>query len=176
VRAGNRRLSHPQPARLRTALPQTPGHLRAQPQRTQPPASRPGDAGPADELSAELATAYRERMATIGFGAMARQFPGLVVRAIRLGCEASRWDTFATIAANLASGVFTGYALLASTSVLQALFAAGPTPGRVRAAIPSLILVAAAVAIRSGLQAAAGWSQAGSSRRSTGWWRPGCSS
>jgi ATP-binding cassette, subfamily B, bacterial len=118
----------------------------------------------ADELSAELATAYwaayRERMATIGFGAMARQFPGLVAQAVRLGWEASRWDTVATIAANLASGVFTGYALLASTSVLQALFAAGPTPGRVRAAIPSLIVVAVAVAARSGLQAAAGWSQA----------------
>jgi ABC-type transport system involved in cytochrome c biogenesis ATPase subunit len=64
-------------------------------------------------------------MATIGFLAMARQFPGLVRHAIRLGSQASRWDTAATIAANLASGVFTGYALLASTTVLQALFAAG---------------------------------------------------
>jgi ATP-binding cassette subfamily B protein len=51
-------------------------------------------------------------------------------------------------------------ALLATTSVLQALFAAGPTPHRVRAAIPSLALVAVAVAVRSGLQAAAGWAQA----------------
>jgi ATP-binding cassette subfamily B protein/ATP-binding cassette subfamily C protein len=127
-------------------------------------ATPPADDLHADELSAELATAYwaayRERMATIGFGAMARQFPGLVAQAVRLGCQASRWDTIATITANLASGVFTGYALLASTSVLQALFAAGPTPGRVRAAIPSLIVVAAAVAARSALQAAAGWSQA----------------
>jgi ATP-binding cassette, subfamily B, bacterial len=130
-----------------------------------PRADDPGADDPhADELSAELATAYwaayRDRMATIGFRAMARQFPGLVAQAVRLGWEASRWDTVATIAASLASGVFTGYALLASTSVLQALFAAGPTPGRVRAAIPSLLVVAAAVAARSGLQAAAGWSQA----------------
>src|SRR6266702_831294 len=36
---------------------------------------------------------------------------------------------------------------------------AGPTPDRVRAALPSLILVAAVVAIRAGLQAAAGWAQ-----------------
>jgi ATP-binding cassette subfamily B protein/ATP-binding cassette subfamily C protein len=91
---------------------------------------------------------------------MARQFPGLVRHAIRLGSQASRWDTVATIAANLASGIFTGYALLASTTVLQALFAAGPTPGRVRAAVPSLALVAGAVAARSALQAAAGWSEA----------------
>jgi ATP-binding cassette subfamily B protein len=129
-----------------------------------PPADPPpADPQDADQLGAELATAYwaayRQRMATIGFGAMARQFPGLVRQAVRLGWEASRWDTFATIAANLASGVFTGFALLASTSVLQALFAAGPTPGRVRAALPSLALVAAAVAARSSLQAAAGWSQ-----------------
>lgn len=41
-----------------------------------------------------------------------------------------------------------------------ALFAAGPTPHRVRAAIPSLALVAVAAAVRSGLQAAAGWAQA----------------
>ena len=45
----------------------------------------------------------------------------------------------ATIVLNLASGVFGGYALFATTGVLQALFAAGPTPHRVRAAIPSLI-------------------------------------
>lgn len=87
---------------------------------------------PADDLDAELATAYRaayrERMATIGFLAMARQFPGLVAQAVRLGWQASRRDTIATIAASLAAGVFTGYALLASTSVLQALFAVGPTP------------------------------------------------
>ena len=155
--------------RRRSPTPETE-HAAASP----PPDGRPADDLNADdlnaddlnaeELSAELATAYwaayRERMATIGFGAMARQFPGLVARAVRLGYEASRWDTVATITANLASGVFTGYALLASTSVLQALFAAGPTPGRVRAAIPSLLVVAAAVAARSGLQAAAGWSQA----------------
>jgi ATP-binding cassette subfamily B protein/ATP-binding cassette subfamily C protein len=53
----------------------------------------------------------------------------------------------------------TGYALLATTGVLQALFAAGPTPHRVRAAVPSLILVAVATAARAGLQSAAGWAQ-----------------
>jgi ATP-binding cassette subfamily B protein/ATP-binding cassette subfamily C protein len=43
--------------------------------------------------------------------------------------------------------------------VLQALFTAGPTPQRVRAALPSLILVAVATAIRSGVATAAGWAQ-----------------
>jgi ATP-binding cassette subfamily B protein/ATP-binding cassette subfamily C protein len=55
--------------------------------------------------------------------------------------------------------VFGGYALFATTGVLQALFAGGPTPDRVRAALPSLILVAVSTAIRSGVATAAGWAQ-----------------
>jgi ATP-binding cassette, subfamily B, bacterial len=118
---------------------------------------------PADELTAELTASYwaahDERIAAVTFRAVARQLPGLVGKAVRLGWEANRGDTAATIVLNLASGIFTGYALLATTGVLEALFAAGPTPGRVRAALPSLILVAIAVAARAGLQTAAGWSQ-----------------
>jgi ATP-binding cassette, subfamily B, bacterial len=117
----------------------------------------------ADELTAELSASYwrafDERMSSIGFRAMARRFPGIVGQAVRLGWEASRRDIAAAIALNLASGVFTGYALFATSGVLQALFAAGPTPHRVRAALPSLVLVAAAMALRSGLQVAAGWAQ-----------------
>jgi ATP-binding cassette subfamily B protein len=117
----------------------------------------------ADEATAELTAsywrAYDERMASTSFLAMARQFPSLVAQAIRLGFEASRRDLVATIGLNLISGFFTGYALLATTGVLSALFAAGPTPDRVRAALPSLVLVAGAVAARSGLQTAASWAQ-----------------
>lgn len=116
-----------------------------------------------DDITAALTVnywrAYDERMATIGFLAMARQFPSLVARAIRLGWQASRIDIVATISLNLASGFFTGYALLATTGVLEALFATGPTPARVHAALPSLALVVAAVALRSGLQVTAGWAE-----------------
>jgi ATP-binding cassette, subfamily B, bacterial len=123
----------------------------------------------ADELEAELAAAYwmayRERMASIGFVAMARQFPALIGHAVRLGSQASRRDTIAAICLNLGSGVFTGYALLETTGVLQALFAAGPTPQRVTAAIGSLALVASAVAARSALQAAEAGHRRGWSRR-----------
>jgi ATP-binding cassette, subfamily B, bacterial len=116
-----------------------------------------------DELSAELTAAYWEaydrRTAGVSFRAMAGQLPGLIGQALRLGWTASRRDTAAAIALNLASGVFTGYALLATAGVLQALFAAGPTPHRVRAALPSLVLVAMATAARAGLQSAAGWAQ-----------------
>jgi ATP-binding cassette, subfamily B, bacterial len=129
-------------------------------------ADRPdqGAQEPADELTAELTTSYWEaydkRLTETRFLAIARQLPELIGHAIRLGWEANRRDTVGTIALNVVSGVLTGFALLATTGVLDALFTAGPTPDRVRAALPSLILVAAAVAGRAGLQAAAGWAQA----------------
>jgi ATP-binding cassette subfamily B protein/ATP-binding cassette subfamily C protein len=123
-----------------------------------------GRAGAAsDDELAELTThfwrAYDERMATVKFGDVARRFPALVGQAVTLGWQANRRDIVATISLNLISGVFGGYALFATTGVLEALFAAGPTPHRVRAALPSLILVAIATAVRSGVATAAGWAQ-----------------
>ena len=104
----------------------------------------------ADELTAELTASYwqahDQRLAETGFFAIARQLPGLIGQAIRLGWQANRRDTVATIGLNLVSGILTGFALLATNGVLEALFAAGPTSERVRAALPSLILVAVAVA------------------------------
>ena len=118
---------------------------------------------PADEETAELTVGYwekyDERMASVGVGDVARRFPGLVGQAIRLGWSASRLDTATALGLNVAAGVFSGFALFATTGVLEALFAAGPTPERVRAALPSLILVAVATAARSGISAAAGWAQ-----------------
>jgi ATP-binding cassette, subfamily B, bacterial len=133
-----------------------------------PPAGKPaaeqaaGDEA-ADHETAELTAAYwrayDQRMATVRFSDVAGRFPALIGQALGLGWSANRRDTAATVVLNLASGVFGGYALFATTGVLQALFAAGPTPQRVRAALPSLILVAAATAIRSGVATAAGWAQ-----------------
>jgi len=126
-------------------------------------AARGESGAEAGELTAELTASYwrahDQRLAQTSFGAIARQLPGLIGQAVRLGWEANRRDTVATIGLNLVSGVLTGFALLATTGVLEALFAAGPTPERVRAALPSLVLVAAATAARAGLQAAAGWAQ-----------------
>jgi len=116
-----------------------------------------------DEETAELTSGYWEtynaRMASVGFGDVARRFPGLVGQAVRLGWSASRLDTAAALGLNVVSGVFAGFALFATTGVLEALFAAGPTPERVKAALPSLILVALATAAKAGLSIAAGWAQ-----------------
>ena len=127
------------------------------------------------KLTANYWNAYTERMASVGFRDVARRFPGLVGQAVRLAWAASPRDTVATIALNLASGVFAGYALFATTGVLEALFAGGPTPHRVRAALPSLILVAVSSALRSGLRARPAGRRGGWSRRWTGRSRYGCS-
>ncbi|MFG2243919.1 ABC transporter ATP-binding protein [Spirillospora sp. NPDC048823] len=95
-----------------------------------------------------------------GMGTIARRLPSTIVQAARLAWRASRADTIATISLNLAAGFFTAFWLLATTGVLTALFSAAPTPSRVRDALPSLALVAGAVAMRAALQAGAGWAQA----------------
>jgi ATP-binding cassette subfamily B protein/ATP-binding cassette subfamily C protein len=138
--------------------------IRSRPRRAPEPAdAEPAEPAEPDETAAlevRFWRAYDERMATIGFLAMLREFPSLVFRAVRLGYQASKLDMAATVVLNLTSGIFNGYALIATTGVLQALFAGGPTPARVKAALPSLVLVSVAVAARAGLQAAAGWAQA----------------
>jgi ATP-binding cassette subfamily B protein/ATP-binding cassette subfamily C protein len=98
--------------------------------------------------------------ATARFTVVARRLPALIHQAMRLAWQAGRADTAATMVLNLLSGVFTAFGLLATTGVLDALLAAGPTPGRVRAALPSLLLVGGAGVARTLLSAAAGWAQA----------------
>ncbi|MGY0006739.1 ABC transporter ATP-binding protein [Micromonospora sp. I033] len=95
-----------------------------------------------------------------GFWAVARRLPALVREAVALAWATSRRDTLASIGLNVAAGVLTTLGLLATTGVLQQLFAAGPTPDRVRAALPALALAAAAVTARGALTVAAGWAQA----------------
>jgi len=102
---------------------------------------------------------HGEAAATARFSAGARRLPALIGQAMRLAWRAGRTDTVTTVALNLMSGVFTALGLLATTGVLDALLASGPTPDRVRAALPSLLLVGGAGVVRSLLSAAAGWAQ-----------------
>ncbi|MEV0398596.1 ABC transporter ATP-binding protein [Actinoallomurus sp. NPDC050550] len=112
------------------------------------------------EMAAMPWQAHIGELAATSLAGMSRRLPTLVGAAIRLAWRASRFDTVVTVLLNLAAGVFTAYGLLATAGVLTALFAGGATPDRVRAALPSLALVAGAAALRSGLQAGAGWAQA----------------
>jgi ATP-binding cassette, subfamily B, bacterial len=98
-------------------------------------------------------------VAETGLRTMARHLPALIRQALKLAWRANRADTVITISLNLAAGFFTAFGLLATTGVLTALFSAGPTPDRVRAALPSLIVVGVAAGLRAALQAGAGWAQ-----------------
>ncbi|TDC91008.1 ABC transporter ATP-binding protein [Actinomadura sp. 7K507] len=111
------------------------------------------------ELTSHVWHAKDRELAETGLGTVARRLPAVIAQAAGLAWRASPADTVATISLNLVAGVFTAFWLLATTGVLTALFSAGPTPDRVRDALPSLALVAGAVALRAGLQACAGWSQ-----------------
>ena len=94
-----------------------------------------------------------------GMATIARRLPSMIVQAAGLAWRASRADALATVSLNIAAGFFTAFWLLATTGVLTALFSEAPTPSRVRDALPSLAMVAGAVALRAGLLAGAGWAQ-----------------
>ncbi|WP_149265021.1 ABC transporter ATP-binding protein [Actinomadura sp. K4S16] len=93
-----------------------------------------------------------------GMATIARRLPSMIVQAAGLAWRASRADALATVSLNIAAGFFTAFWLLATTGVLTALFSEAPTPSRVDA-LPSLAMVAGAVALRAGLLAGAGWAQ-----------------
>ncbi|MDR8409129.1 ABC transporter ATP-binding protein/permease [Nonomuraea sp. 3-1Str] len=104
--------------------------------------------------------AHTDTMNQVSFLAIARRLPSLVRQAMGMAWRASPRDTAATAVLQLLGGVFTAFGLLATTGVLTALFQQGPTPERVRAALPSLVLVGVAAALRTAVQAGAGWAQA----------------
>ncbi|MFJ6955551.1 ABC transporter ATP-binding protein, partial [Micromonospora aurantiaca] len=81
-------------------------------------------------------------LAHTGFWSVARRLPALIREAISLAWATSRRDTAASLGLNVAAGVLTTLGLLATTGVLHQLFAAGPTPDRIRAALPALTLAA----------------------------------
>jgi ATP-binding cassette subfamily B protein len=112
------------------------------------------------EMTPHKWTARAAELAQTRLHTMARRLPVLIIQALRLAWTASRLDTSVTIALNLAAGILTAVGLLATTGVLTALVDGGPTPDQIRAALPSLALVAVATALGGGCRAVAGWSQA----------------
>ncbi|GAA0376199.1 ABC transporter ATP-binding protein [Microbispora corallina] len=111
------------------------------------------------EVDSPLWFRHGDTMAVLGFMTMARRLPGLIRQALAMAWEASPRDTLVSVILSILGGVFTAFGLLATTGVLTALFEAGPTPERIRAALPSLLLVGLAAAARTALQAGAGWAQ-----------------
>ena len=70
-----------------------------------------------------------------------RQLPRLIGECLRLSWRADRRAVLMVLICQTATGIATAFGLLATNSVLLNLFAQGPSPTRVRAAVPALVLV-----------------------------------
>jgi ATP-binding cassette, subfamily B, bacterial len=93
--------------------------------------------------------------ASASFWRMLRRLPGLLRQAWRLAWQTSRRDTVAVVGFQLAAGVAGAVGLVNVVGVLDGLLAQGPTPERIRSAVPSLLILITAGAIRTLLQSAA---------------------
>ncbi len=87
--------------------------------------------------------------AKTGYRTVAKRLPLLIVTSIRLSAQASRARTVALLLVQAASSVAGAFGLYATTDVLSPLFGAGATPDRIRAALPSMLVVLALTASRS---------------------------
>lgn len=118
------------------------------------------DLAPLPDLADDYWDHHVADLAAVGVWAVVRQLPAIVAESVRLAWQADRRDTLAAIGLNILAGLMTTLGLLATSGVLQQLFATGPTPDRIRAALPALIAAGSAVTARGGLGIAAGWAQA----------------
>ncbi len=88
------------------------------------------------------------------------RLPRIVRRIGRLAWNTDRPATLAVVLLQLASAAMTAFGLMASVAVLRELFAEGPTPDRVRAAVPQLLVVVGFLATRALLEAGVAVAQA----------------
>lgn len=125
-------------------------------------AAEPGDpATPVLETEddGELALPYwltsTQEAADTTFLRMLRRLPRLLRDAWLLGWRASPGTTLAVLLLQVAAGVAGALGLISVVGVFDGLLQAGPTPERVRAAVPSLIFLVVALAVRGLLASAA---------------------
>ncbi|MGW0538294.1 ABC transporter ATP-binding protein [Streptomyces sp. NPDC003032] len=97
----------------------------------------------------------------LGFGHMAAALPRMVGMVLRTGWQTDRRALSAVVSAQLGQGVAAGWGLVAVNRVLGELFADGPTAGKLRDSLPSLIVLAV-TAVATALLTA--WSTAMSGR------------
>jgi ATP-binding cassette subfamily B protein len=87
---------------------------------------------------------HESAAAESSFVATFRRLPRLISRSFKLAWAADRAALVAVAVAQIGQGVAAAFGLLAANQVLIQLFAGGPTPDRVRAALPALAFVAGA--------------------------------
>ncbi|WP_433294416.1 ABC transporter ATP-binding protein [Actinoplanes sp. CA-030573] len=110
--------------------------------------------------AADWEVGIRRRAETGVFGVFA-ELPALVREAAAISWRADRTRTVVVLVTTVLAGVMATFGLLSTQRLLVQLFAAGPTPDRVRAALPALILLASVNAVRGGLGIVMGYAQNG---------------
>jgi ABC-type multidrug transport system fused ATPase/permease subunit len=82
-----------------------------------------------------------------------RKLPRLAGRCARLAWRADRRGSLTVVVCQLTLGATAAFGLLATNGVLRAMLAAGPTPGRIKQALPAILLVSVAGILTSLLTA-----------------------
>jgi ATP-binding cassette, subfamily B, bacterial len=107
----------------------------------------------------ELALPYwltsTQEAANTSFFSMLRRLPRLLREAWLLAWRASPGTTIAVVLLQLAAGGAGAVGMISVVGVFNGLLRDGPTPERVRAAVPSLVLLVGAAAVRGLLSSAA---------------------
>jgi ATP-binding cassette subfamily B protein len=109
-----------------------------------------------DDLKTPWWAQAAETVASSGAGRMLLRAPAALAVIVRLAWQTSPRLTLLAAAVQLASGCTTAFGLLATANVLTRLLEQGPTPQRVLAALPALLVVMASYAARGMLDAAVG--------------------
>jgi ATP-binding cassette, subfamily B, bacterial len=113
-----------------------------------------------DDLKTPSWAQVMETVAGTGIGRTLRAAPTALRVLVRLAWQTSPRLTLLAAAVELVAGCAMAFGLLATANVLTELLAQGPTPQRVVAALPALVLVMASFAARGLLDAAVGAVQA----------------
>ncbi|MBM7776554.1 ABC-type multidrug transport system fused ATPase/permease subunit [Actinokineospora baliensis] len=108
--------------------------------------SKPG--APLAELSAPVWFGHADQVIRASLWQLVRALPAAMGLVARTAWRADRAAVSLGFGAQVVSGVVTAMGLLAVTGVLTSLFVAGPTPDRLVAAAPSLVVLAVAYALR----------------------------
>ncbi|MFF4580026.1 ATP-binding cassette domain-containing protein [Streptomyces sp. NPDC001389] len=147
----------------RTVSAAVPGQRSAPQPLPLPPAAVPGaprDADVTEGLEEAYWSVHDGAAASATVPQVLARLPRIALLIGRLAWKADRRSTLAAVVCQLGSAAMAAFGLIASVHVLQHLFAAGPTPDRVRAALPQILLVAAFLSARALLEAAVAVAQA----------------
>ena len=123
------------------------------------PGPGPQSAPEHNELIDRAWEVHDAELAARRFSGMRRRLLPLIVQVSKLAWRSGRLDCTVTVGCDLVAGLLSAFGLLGATRVLSALLQDGPTPSRVRAALPALLFILAVSVARMTLNLAAQWTE-----------------